>query len=912
MRNTMNRTGIVGVTAALLAIAGQAYGQGKGDLPPFEKVSEGYEQVVSTADGKSFFNIWKRDKDGQLLAELPRGFERQKHFFAMTMGSGDIFAGLQSGDLYAYWKKYDKRLALIQPQTQVRAGGDKSVEQGIERIFTDRVLLEVPIVAKGPNGQPVIDLDQLLVNNAATFFGPRAARLNSRLATIKTAKAFPENVEIAIEAPGASGQFAIYHYSISNIKGTPGFKPREADERVGFFTTSYRDFSKMDGSQMWVRYANRWNLEKADPSLSKSPPKQAIVYYIDHQVPVKYRRWVREGIEYWNKAFEEVGIVGAIEVVYQDATTGANMEKDPEDVRYNFIRWLTNGIGTAIGPSRVNPQTGEILDADVVLTDGWIRAYWFQYNDLLPQVAIEGFGPETLAWLDENPQWDPRVQMAAPEQREYIIAQREARGALPYGGHPAMMSREAQDGSVSDVVAAYQVTGACNMAHLKAMNMDIARLSGEVLGLFENEAKEGADMLDGVPEWFVGPALAHLTAHEVGHTLGLRHNFKGSAIYTMDEINSEKVKDKHPFSTTVMDYNPININMESGEIQGNYEVIDIGAYDKWAIEYGYTDGNLDDVLKKVEDPNLAYATDEDTWGPDPLARRYDLSADPLDYAENQMRLARELRSQILDNFVKDGDSWARARRGYNITLGQHINSVSMMANWIGGTFQSRAKKGDPGDQAPLTPVPADQQRKALDFVIDNTFYDDAYGLTPELLSKMTVDKWYDGGGMGSMFEEPAFPIHDRIRGIQSSAMTMVLNPTTLDRVFNNEMHVSADEDFITLAEVMQTVKNAAWKELGESGSGEYTDRKPMISSLRRGLQGQHIDRLISLTNRGFPGASGAALANVANLQLRELRQEIDGAVKKGKGSMDTYTKAHLMDASDRIGRALEAQYTQTR
>ncbi len=915
MRNRMSGFGIVSITAAVLALAGQAYGLSSAaddDLPPFDKVSEGYEQVVSTADGKSFFNVWKREKDGQLLAELPRGFERQKHFFAMTMGSGDIFAGLQSGDLYAYWKKYDNRLALIHPQTEVRAGGNKEVEQGIERIFTDRVLLEVPIVAKGPNGQPVIDLDQLLVNNAGTFFGGRAARLNSRLATIKTAKAFPENIEIAIEAPDAGGQFAIYHYSISNIKGTPGFKPREADERVGFFTTSYRDFSKMDGSQMWVRYANRWNLEKADPSLAKSPPKQAIVYYIDHQVPVKYRRWVREGIEYWNKAFEEVGIVGAIEVVYQDASTGANMDKDPEDVRYNFIRWLTNGIGTAIGPSRVNPETGEILDADVVLTDGWIRAYWFQYNDLLPQVAMEGFGPETLAWLDENPQWDPRVQMAAPEQRDFIIAQREARGPLPYGGHPAMMSRDAQDGSVSDAVAAYQVTGACNMAHLKAMNMDIARLSGEVLGLFENESKEGAQMLDGVPEWFVGPALAHLTAHEVGHTLGLRHNFKASSVFTMAEINSDKVKDKEPFAASVMDYNPININMDSGEIQGNYEVIDIGAYDKWAIEYGYTDKNLDEVLKKVEDPRLAFATDEDTWGPDPLARRYDLSADPLDYAENQMRLVRDLRSKILDNFVKDGDSWARARRGYNITLGQHVNSVSMMANWIGGTFQSRAKKGDPGDLAPLTPVPAEQQRKALNFVINNTFYDDAYGLTPDLLSKMTVDKWYDGGGMGSLFEEPAFPVHDRIRGIQASAMTMILNPTTLERVYNNEMHVSSDEDFITLAEVMQSVKDAAWKELGEGGSGEFSDRKPMISSLRRGLQGQHIDRLISLSSRGFPGASGAALSNVASLQLRELRQEIDGAIKKGKGAMDTYTLAHLTDASDRIGRALEAQYTQSR
>jgi len=263
----LSRMGFVGMAATIMALAGQAQGQGKGDdLPAFDKVSEGYEQVVSTTDGTSFYNVWKREKDGQLLAELPRGFERQKHFFAMTMGSGDIFAGLQSGDRYVYWKKFDDRLALIEPQTQVRAGGDKDLERGIERIFTDRVLLEVPIVAKGPSGQPVIDLDQLLVNNAGTFFGGRAARLNSRLTSIKTAKAFPENIEIAIEAPNQSGQLAIYHYSISLIKGTPGYKPRKADERVGYFTTSYRDFSEMDGSQMWTRYINRWNLERPTQS----------------------------------------------------------------------------------------------------------------------------------------------------------------------------------------------------------------------------------------------------------------------------------------------------------------------------------------------------------------------------------------------------------------------------------------------------------------------------------------------------------------------------------------------------------------------------------------------------------------------------------------------------------------------
>src|SRR5690606_37923697 len=131
---------------------------------------------------------------------------------------------------------------------------------------------------------------------------------------------------------------------------------------LGYFTTTYRDLGKFQDDEKIVRYINRWNLEKRDPSLKLSPPKQPVVYYIDHTVPVRYRRFVRDGVEYWNKAFEKVGILNAIEVYQQDAATGAHMDKDPEDVRYHFVRWLSNDIGTAIGPSRAHPETGEILD----------------------------------------------------------------------------------------------------------------------------------------------------------------------------------------------------------------------------------------------------------------------------------------------------------------------------------------------------------------------------------------------------------------------------------------------------------------------------------------------------------------------------------------------------------------------
>ena len=132
-----------------------------------------------------------------------------------------------------------------------------------------------------------------------------------------------------------------FHYSISLMEQNSGYQPREADERVGYFTTVYRDLGKSTEKEKWIRYINRWHLEKRDPKLTKSPPKEPIVFYIESSVPVRYRRWVREALLEWNKAFEKVGIVGAIEVYQQDEETGAHMEKDPEAVGPGVVAYST-------------------------------------------------------------------------------------------------------------------------------------------------------------------------------------------------------------------------------------------------------------------------------------------------------------------------------------------------------------------------------------------------------------------------------------------------------------------------------------------------------------------------------------------------------------------------------------------
>lgn len=834
------------------------------------------------------------------------------------------------------------------PQLEVRSTGEAESKASVQRLFTDRVIVDVPILTLVPGQGPVIDMDALLVAEASKFFGPLANGAKTVLATIKTAKAFPGNVEIAFELPMSSGIMKSLHYSISEIVPNPAYKTRVADERIGYFTTSFADLGKYQAEENKVRYINRWHLEKADSNIKVSPPKSPIVFYIESTTPIRYRRWVREGILMWNKAFEKVGIANAIEIYYQDAATGAHMEKDPEDVRYNFVRWLNNNIGTAIGPSRVDPLTGQILDADIILTDGWIRHYWRQFNEVLPSLAMEGMSPAALAWLQARPQWDPRVRLAEPASRDSVVAFLLSRGAQAYGGHamasvdPTLVGSNDFDGLVGRTS---QFSGFCRAAECKSLDLAAMRFSLELMnetlaaegdGVSKDGAKKDKDkdkekdkdkdkdkekeeakkedpkdLLDGVPEWFVGPLIAELVAHEVGHTLGLRHNFKASSIYSLEKINSAEVKGKKPFAGSVMDYLPVNLfNWNEKEKQGDYGMIDIGPYDFWAIEYGYTDGNKPDELKKIlkrsSEPELQYATDEDTVGSDPLARRYDFASDPLSYAKKQMELAQFHRARILDKFVKEGQSWSRARYGYEMTLAVQTRALTMMSGWLGGAFVNRDKKSDMASRSPVEVVSAKAQRDALTFLLETAFRDEAYGLSTELLRRMTVDKWWDD--YRTAFEPATWPVHDRIMGIQASILTRVLNPDTLGHVFDNEFRTPAKEDMVTLPEVLQTVEKEVWSELDKTGA-KFTDREPMISSLRRNLQREYVERLIDLSMPvSYGQASHKPIANLALMHLRDLSARLGRVQDAKKDILDPYSRAHLSEAKLRIDKAVDAGY----
>jgi hypothetical protein len=904
---------------ALLSAAGIATSAAADDdFPPLEKVTEGYTKVTPADQAGGILTLWVREKDGQVLAELPKKLSNTPFYLTPTIAGGDPETGVYAmyaqggqGTQELYWRRYDDQLALIRPQRYFRSKGDEESKAAAERVYTDSVVVSTKILGMGPNGGPIIDLDQVLINQAPAWFGRYAQRMNANLLSIEKSKVFPYNAEIAWELPRANGQLTTVHYSLSQPPKSKGFEPRIADRRVGFFYTNYIDRGKNDGDSQTIRYANRWHLEKRDPSLKVSPPAEPIVYYIEHTTPVRYRRWVRDGVLAWNKAFERVGLVNAIEVRQQDATTGAYMDIDPEDDRYSFVRWTNAHMGYAIGPSNAHPDTGEIYQADIVMDEGFIAGWAGLHLDTeIAAEAISAFDAETMAFLDENDDWDPRVRLAAPQDRAGVIAYKRAmregrawEGAIP----PTMQATNVAMQFASAEASHGSARAACSCLRHAALNMALSRTAID-MGMMEHEDDE--TMLDGVPESFIGPLLKDVVMHEVGHTLGLMHNWKGTSRYTYSEINNAPenggIKGEKPWSVTVMDYAPANIAVTpdgSGIEQGDWSAIDIGSYDKWAIEWGYTFEDPDKVAKQAADPDHAFLSDEGQFSPDPHAKVWDIGSDTLTYAENRAMFADKIREKLDGTIVEDGDSWQKAREAYSRSLFTRYGAANIASHWIGGAHVNNYKKGDPDAPPPIRPVPVETQREALAFVLENTFEDDAYGVNSEVLSKLGVDSWWDEDYNASR----DYPIHDQILGLQAASMTNLLNPTRLRRVLDNEARVAQGDDALTVPEMLSTIRDAAWSELdGANARGRFTAREPMISTTRRNLQREHINRLIDLSRGyGWGGASGQVIATLAREELRELKSMIDGA---DAARVDPYTRAHLADASERISRALEAAY----
>jgi hypothetical protein len=422
--------------------------------------------------------------------------------------------------------------------------------------------------------------------------------------------------------------------------------------------------------------------------------------------------------------------------------------------------------------------------------------------------------------------------------------------------------------------------------------------------------------------------LKEVVMHEVGHTLGLRHNFKASKLHDLKDLNDpDKIKDG-AIVASVMDYSPSNI-VPKGWKQGNYYASTIGPYDDWAIEYGYkplsggTNGEVAELRKiasRSGEPALAYATDEDTYGndPDPDSNTWDLGGDAVAYARQRAQIVQEVIPTLLNRVTKDGEDYTQVRRAFGVLLGEYGNAMYFVARNIGGLSTSRSHKGDKDARPPITPIEVEKQREAIAMLEEHVFGHKPYEFPPELYNYLATTRWSHWGVRGDSRKD--YPIHSVILRWQSQVLNHLLSPVTLERIHDTELKVPADKDVLTVAELIERLTRSIFSELDSVKEGEFSNRKPAISSLRRNLQREYLRRLADLA-MGNSGGSitvfGLRLSGnsppddsqtIAFAELSALEARMSQLLKSNV-KLDSYTKAHLMESSSRISKVLEAQLT---
>lgn len=846
--------------------------------PPAAEKESPYAKFISDAEKKE--GLWtlyvKKDK---VYAELSEeNFEQQYLVFA-TIGRGLGIAGLLRGEplgdeYVAYWRREGDRVQFVLKNIYVRADESSPIAYAIKTGFSDSVMWSFKIEAEDKDKKTVlVDLYKALLSDfpgvsqyLSDVMG-RPYNLSSEDSRVAELKVFPENIEIlsmlsfgssrlgSVEAlPDPRSLELGVNLSITLLKDT-GYRPRLADNRVGYFIVAVKDFTSDRPRSEFVRYIIRWQLEKEDPNAEISRPKEPLVWWIDRTTPLEYREYVREGILMWNRAFEAAGFKDAIEVrqMPDDA------DWDPADSRYSVVRWnfSSDSWYAGLGPARVDPRTGQIIDGDVMIEGDVIRDLRESYRRLIaPRAAHE-------------------VAVPLPEAPTDSLRPR----------HPF----------------------ACDYGMSSAYE---AGLALEVL------TARGLIQPDEVPEKFIRQYIISLVAHEIGHVLGLRHNFKGSTLLDLKDVHNTEITSTKGLSSSVMDYLTVNLAPPGG-VQGDFYETIVGPYDIFAIRYGYTPisgaETPEDELPALNEiahegplnPEYAYGTDEDTYGnsPDPYANTYDLSRDPLGYAEWRIQIARELLGKVFPKALVPGDEFSRLRSLVQSLYGWMRSNALIMAKFIGGVEIVRQNFGDNPDQPPMRPIPPEEQRRAMDLIEKYIMPDTGFLASPDLLNRLAPARWWHWGTREFTTDRLEFSLRDLIASVRIPVLARLLDGNVLQRVAESAARLPPDSSPYTLGEHFQRITGAVWSELPSDPTAMPTE----ISEYRRDLQRAHLDLLTQLV-LGNAQNSRADARDLARLQLKEIQRRIEAAVSPASVTqLSPETRAHLEFSLDRITRALSPQ-----
>ncbi len=579
------------------------------------------------------------------------------------------------------------------------------------------------------------------------------------------------------------------------------YKPRYDDPRIGYFSTQVTDLTSPEVTP-YRDVIHRWHLKKQKPGTKLSEPVEPITFWIENTTPMEFRDVIRAAALQWNKSFEKAGFKDALVIKQQPD----NAKWSADNIHYNVLRWTSSPRPPfgGYGPSFVNPRTGQILGADIMLEYAFVTRRIF--NDrLFSQTGL------------------------------LSAIQDEAEPSMGFFGRPHLCA-----------------AGNC-LQHGMLFGRTALRL-------------RGADRIE--VDGMVKDGLYYLILHELGHTLGLNHNFRSSYLHDPVKVHDRALTEKVGLTGSVMDYPMVNV-APAGVEQGQFYTTQPGPYDDWAIEYGYSEGledpvaeqkRLDKIAARSHEPELAFANDADDMrrvgrGMDPRAMIDDMSSDPVIYGVQRCELVRDELASLEKKFAVPGGSWQELAQAYVTLTGESADALTVISRHVGGVHVERAFVGQTKDApAPLTPVDRDTQIQAMAALAEHGFSPRAFDAPGGLLAKLQQQR----RGFDFFKEDQAPAFHDRILKVQRGVLDHLLNSSVQKRMLDSDLFGKP----LPLAEMMSMLTAAIFKGDLETGP----------STARQNLQTDYLNRLLGIVNGGSHLAAAKAIAYA---QVDTIRTELE-------------------------------------
>ena len=776
------------------------------------KKEKTFEEIITkeAITDKGLFDIHKvKEKYYYEINDTLFGREMLMVTRIAKTASGLGFGGGKQNTQVLRWQKKDNKILLRVVSHNVVASDSLPVNEAVLNSNFEPILYSFKIESKGIDStSTLIEVTKLFSEDVKPLGFPQSRRkgykissLNSKKSFIESIKSYPENIESRhvktynSSSPPSNSSTGTISLEINNsmilLPKVP-MKRRYFDQRVGWFARSQVDYGLDVQESKSLKYLDRWRLEVKDEDLEKFKngelvtPKKQIVYYIDRATPVKWRKYLKQGIEDWQIAFEEAGFKNAI-IAKDPPTKEEDPDWSPEDVRYSVVRYLASPIPNANGPHVSDPRSGEILESDI----NW-------YHNVMTLLRNWFF-----------------VQTAAINE--------DARGVS-----------------------------------------------------FDDEV--------------MGRLIRFVSAHEVGHTIGLPHNMGSSSAYPVDSLRSATFTKKYGTAPSIMDYARFNY-IAQPEDKGVALMPDIGVYDKHSVRWGYrpipdakTAKDEKKTLDKwIRDNENSLMHRFGSAGIDPSSQTEDLGDDAVKASEYGILNLKRIVPNLNKWTSEDGKDYSDLQTMYGQVLSQFNRYMGHVSSNIGGVYQYYKTYDQEGPV--YTHVKKSHQKKCMNFLNDQLFETPTWMIDNNILNKIE----FAG-------------ITNRIRSTQSRTLNSILDFGKMARLIENE--AINGKTAYTLIDMMSDLKEGIWKEL-------YTHKT--IDVYRRNLQLAYLDRISYIMNEeqgSIPSwargrvtsvkVSQSDIRTVAIGQLLELKKDI----KKHKNRSDKMTKMHLDMAMAKINKIL--------